>query len=58
MAKGFVYILRNETVPGLLKIGHSVKVSTERNEELFTTGVPESFDLAYDCLVEDVKPID
>lgn len=58
MAKGFVYILRNEAMPGLLKIGHSVKVPTERKEELFTTGVPEPFNLAYYCLVENVKQIE
>jgi len=58
MAKGFVYILRNEAMPGLLKIGHSVKVPTERATELFTTGVPEPFELAYYCLVEDAKKLE
>lgn len=52
MAKGFIYILRNESMPGLLKIGYSVKVPEERVGELFTTGVPEPFKLAYYCLVE------
>lgn len=58
MTKGFVYILRNEAMPGLLKIGYSVKVPTERKEELFTTGVPEPFNIAYYCLVENVKQIE
>lgn len=58
MAKGFVYVLRNEAMPGLLKIGHSVKVPTERKGELFTTGVPEPFNIAYYCLVENVKQIE
>jgi hypothetical protein len=58
MAKGFVYILRNAAMPGLLKIGYSVKVPTERVEELFTTGVPEPFKLAYYCLVENADKLE
>jgi hypothetical protein len=58
MAKGFVYILRNEAMPGLLKIGYSVKVPTERVLELFTTGVPEPFELAYYCLVENADKLE
>lgn len=58
MAKGFVYILRNEAMPGLLKIGYSVKVPTERVGELFTTGVPEPFELAYYCLVENADKLE
>lgn len=58
MAKGFVYILRNEAMPGLLKIGFSVKVPTERVAELFTTGVPEPFKLTYYCLVENAAKLE
>lgn len=58
MAKGFVYILRNEAMPGLLKIGYSVKVPTERVAELFTTGVPEPFKLAYYCLAENAEKLE
>lgn len=58
MAKGFVYILRNGAMPGLLKIGFSVKVPTERVNELFTTGVPEPFKLAYYCLVENADKLE
>lgn len=58
MAKGFVYILRNAAMPGLLKIGYSVKVPTERMEELFTTGVPEPFEVAYYCLVDNADKLE
>lgn len=58
MAKGFVYILRNEAMPGLLKIGYSVKVPTERVAELFTTGVPEPFKLSYYCLVDNAEKLE
>lgn len=52
MAKGFVYILSNEGMPGLLKIGFSIKVPTERAAELNTTGVPSPFEVEYYCLIE------
>jgi hypothetical protein len=56
--KGFIYILRNNAMPGLLKIGYSVKVPDERAGELYTTGVPEPFEVAYYCLVDDAKKIE
>ena len=58
MEKGFVYILRNAAMPGLLKIGFSVKVPTERAAELFTTGVPEPFQVVYYCLVENAGKLE
>lgn len=53
MTKGFVYILSNAGMPGLLKIGFSTKVPTERAAELNTTGVPSPFDVEYYCLIEE-----
>lgn len=58
MAKGFIYILRNNAMAGLLKVGYSVKSPDERARELHTTGVPEPFELAYYCYVEDAKRIE
>ena len=58
MAKGFLYILQNSAMPGLLKIGFSIKVPTERLDELFTTGVPEPFKLIYYCLVDDAAKVE
>jgi hypothetical protein len=55
MKKGFIYIFGNDSMPGLLKIGFSVKVPTERMSELYTTGVPEPFKPLYYCLVDDVQ---
>ena len=52
MAKGFVYVLSNEAFQGLLKIGFSRKVPSERATELDTTGVPSPFTVEYYCLVE------
>ena len=55
MAKGFVYVAQNSSILGLLKIGRTEKVPTVRLAELFTTGVPEPFDVAYYALVQDSK---
>ena len=40
---------------GLLKIGRTEKIPTARLDELFTTGVPEPFEIAYYALVQDSK---
>lgn len=58
MAKGFLYVLCNDSFPGLLKIGFSVKVPSERAGELYSTGVPDPFTIAYYCLVENAKALE
>lgn len=55
MAKGFLYLAENSSMAGLLKIGHTEKVPNARLGELFTTGVPEPFEIAYYALVQDSK---
>lgn len=52
MSKGFVYVLSNAAMPGLLKIGFSTKVPSERAAELSSTGLPNAFTVEYYCLVE------
>lgn len=42
-----VYILTNLSMPGLIKIGSTQKTAHERAEELYTTGVPTPFKVAY-----------
>ncbi len=53
MAKGFVYVLTNAAMPGMVKIGFTMKMPTERAAELSTTGVPQPFEVEYYCLVEE-----
>lgn len=55
MAKGFIYVAENSSMADLLKIGHTEKIPTARLDELFTTGVPEPFEIAYYALVQDSK---
>lgn len=48
MDKGYVYILVNKSMPGLIKIGRTKKNPKDRAKELSsTTGVPTPFEVAY-----------
>ena len=47
MAGGFVYILENESMPGILKIGMTTRNPLHRAEDLYTTGVPSPFTVAF-----------
>lgn len=53
MPKGFVDVLSNSSMPGLVKIGFTVKLPSKRAAERSTTGVPTPFDVEFYCLVED-----
>lgn len=41
--RGFVYVLSNVSMPGLLKIGKTTRTPEQRATELFQTGVPTPF---------------
>lgn len=45
MNRGYVYILSNPSMPGLVKIGKTTRTPAERASELYQTGVPEPFDV-------------
>lgn len=50
---GIVYLLVNECMPGLVKIGKTSRLDLEkRMKELFTTGVPLPFKCAHACRVK------
>lgn len=53
MSKGYVYVLSNASMPGLLKIGKTTRSPQERASELFVTGVPEPFTLEHAVLSPD-----
>ncbi len=44
---GRVYVLTNSVMPGLVKIGYTLATVEGRIKELFTTGVPSDFVIAY-----------
>lgn len=53
MALGWIYVLSNEAMPGLVKIGQSAADPEFRAAELHTTGVPRPFRIEYKGLFED-----
>lgn len=46
MSEGFVYILTNPSMPGLVKIGKTTRDVEQRANELWQTGVPTPFEVA------------
>jgi hypothetical protein len=45
----YVYVLENEYMPGLLKIGYTYNTPESRAVQLFKTGVPDMFKVVYRC---------
>ncbi|MGE0810365.1 MAG: GIY-YIG nuclease family protein [Immundisolibacter sp.] len=54
--RGWVYVITNEAMPGLLKVGHSTKDPALRAQELASTGTPTPFAVEYDALV--INPVE
>ena len=52
MALGWVYVLSNPSMPGLVKIGQSSNDPELRADDLYTTGVPTRFRVEYKGLYE------
>src|SRR5208337_3508026 len=48
-----VYVLTNEAMPGLIKIGCTKDDLANRIRGLYTTGVPLAFELYFACEVQD-----
>jgi len=54
--EGIVYVLSNEAMPGLIKIGLTKRDELEaRLNELYSTGVPLPFTCEYACRVKIVR---
>ena len=51
--KGYVYIISNQAMPGIFKIGFTLKDPELRAKELDSTGVPFPFVVEYEILVDD-----
>ena len=52
--RGWVYILSNESLPEMVKVGYTSKAPEGRAKELSgDTGVPTPFVVEYEVLIED-----
>jgi len=51
--KGWVYIISNPAMPGLIKVGHSTKDPELRAQELNNTGSPHPYVVEYEMLIEE-----
>lgn len=51
--KGWVYVIANESMPGLVKVGFSTKDPSMRADELNHTGSPLPYKVLYDVLVHE-----
>lgn len=53
MSKGYVYILRNPSMPGIVKIGKTTRSVEQRCNELWQTGVPTPFEIVHSVVSPD-----
>lgn len=53
MNPGYVYILTNDAMPGLVKIGRTSRDVDLRASELWQTGVPQRFEVFWSCKTPD-----
>ncbi len=53
--RGFVYVLSNKAMPGLLKVGYTTRSIYDRIDELNSTGVPTSFVIEFYFEVDNAQ---
>jgi len=58
MSAGYVYILINTSMPGLIKVGRTFRDSKVRARELRSTGVPTPFEVAFELFSEEHESLE
>jgi len=58
MASGYVYILINQSMPGLIKVGCTSRDTRARARELFTTGIPTPFQVAFEIFSDSHEKLE
>ncbi|MEK6725095.1 MAG: GIY-YIG nuclease family protein [Deltaproteobacteria bacterium] len=51
--KGWVYVISNKAMEGIIKVGHSTKDPELRAQELNHTGSPHPYTVEYEMLIEE-----
>ncbi len=55
---GFVYVMTNKSMPGMVKIGFTTRLPASRADDLFTSGVPCPFDVFCAVWFNDPKSVE
>jgi len=58
MSSGYVYILINASMPGLIKVGRTFRDAKARARELHTTGVPTPFEVAFEVFSDEHESLE
>ncbi|MEO9739549.1 MAG: GIY-YIG nuclease family protein, partial [Lentilitoribacter sp.] len=58
MSRGYVYVLSNPSMPGLVKIGRTTRNVEQRAAELWQTGVPTPFVVDHAVLTPDCEELE
>lgn len=58
MVPGYVYILINPSMPGLIKVGRTLRDSSMRARELSSTGVPTPFQVAFEVFADQHEALE
>jgi hypothetical protein len=58
LSKGFVYILTNPSMPGVVKIGKTTGQPETRASQLYTSGVPTPFEVHYSVFCPDCHELE
>lgn len=58
MKPGYIYVLSNPSMPGIVKIGRSIHGGKSRARDLYQTGVPTPFEVEFEIYVEDYAEIE
>lgn len=56
--RGWVYLITNKAMPGLVKVGFTLKDPDLRARELEQTGVPHPFVVEYEVLINDPRTVE
>lgn len=58
MTSGYVYILTNVSLPGMIKVGRTLRDSRSRARELFTSGLPTPFQVAFEIFSDEYEKLE
>jgi hypothetical protein len=58
LIRGWVYVISNPSLPGLVKVGFSRKDPQLRAQEFGGAGIPHPYKVEYDCIVKAPRDIE